>query len=72
MQKTHYIVFRNKTIDGQVSVLLNNKSIDRAYESKHLCVYIDSRINRKYHINKTGCKLSKSRSILCKASNCLD
>ena len=60
IQKTHYIVFGNKTIDGKVSVLINNKIIDRVYESKFLGVYIDSRINWKYHIDKTRCKLSKS------------
>ena len=32
IQKTHYIVFGNKTIDGKVSVLISNKIIDRAYE----------------------------------------
>ena len=32
--KKHYIVFGNKTIDGKDSVLINNKIIDRAYESK--------------------------------------
>ena len=72
IQKTHYIVFGNKTIDGNVSVLINNKIIDRAYESNFLGVYIDSRINWKYHIDKTRCKLSKSLSILYKASIVLD
>ena len=72
IQKTHYIVFGNKTIDGKVSVLINNKIIDRVYESKFLGVYIDSRINWKYHIDKTRCKLSKSLSILYKASIVLD
>ena len=72
IQKTHYIVFGNKTIDGKFSVLINNKIIDRVYESKFLCVYIDSRINWKYHIDKTRCKLSKSLSILYKASIVLD
>ena len=72
IQKTHYIVFGNKTIDGKVSVLINNKIIDRVYESKFLGVYIDSRINWKYHIDKTRCKLSKSLSILYKASFVLD
>ena len=72
IQKTHYIVFGNKTIDGKVSVLINNKIIDRVYESKFLGVYIDSRINWKYHIDKTRCKLSKSLSILYRASIVLD
>ena len=72
IQKTHYIVFGNETIDGKVSILINNKIIDRVYESKFLRVYIDSRINWKYHIDKTRCKLSKSLSILYKASTVLD
>ena len=72
IQKTHYIVFGNKTIDGKVSVLINNKIIDRVYESKFLGVYIDSRINWKYHIDKTRCKLSRSISILYKSSTVLD
>ena len=72
IQKTHYIVFGNKTIDEKVSVLINNKIIDRVYESKFVGVYIDSRINWKYHIDKTRCKLSKSLSILYKASIVLD
>ena len=33
-----------------------------------MVVYIDSRINLKYCIDKTRCKLSKSLSILYKAS----
>ena len=41
----HIYIFGNKTIDGKVSVLINNKIIDRVYESKFLGVYIDSRIN---------------------------
>ena len=72
IQKTHYKVFGNKTIDGKVSVLINQKIIDRAYESKFLGVYIDSKINWKYHIDKKRCKLSKSLSILYKARNVLD
>ena len=72
IQKTHYIVFGSKSIDGKVSVLINNKIIDRVYESKSFFVYIDSRINWKYHIDKTRCKLSKSLSILYKANIVLD
>ena len=72
MQKTHYIVLGNKTIDGKVSVLINNKIIDRVCESKFLGVYIDSRINLKYHIDKTRCKLSRSLAILYKASTVFD
>ena len=64
VQKTHYIVFGNKTIDGKVSVPINNKIVDRVYESKFLGAYIDSKTNWKYHIDKTRCKLSKSLSIL--------
>ena len=71
IQITHYIVFGNKTIDGKVSVPIKNKIIDRVYESIFFGVYIDSRINWKFHIDKTRCKLSKGLSILCKASNVL-
>ena len=69
IQKTHYIVFGSKIIDGKVSLLINNKVIDRAYESKFISVYMDSKINWKYHIDKARCKSSKSPSILYKASN---
>ena len=72
IQKTHYIVFGNITIDGKASVHINNKIIGRVYESIFVCVYIDSKINWKYHIDKTRCKLSKSLSILYKTSNVLD
>ena len=41
IQKTHYIVFGNKTIDGKVSVLINNKIINRVCESKFVGVSID-------------------------------
>ena len=56
-----------------VSVHINNKIIDRLYESRFLGAYIDSKINWKYHIDKkTRRKLSKSPSILHRASNVLD
>ena len=41
IQKTQYVVFGNKTIDEKVCVLINNKIIDRAHESRSLGVYID-------------------------------
>ena len=72
IQKTHYIVFGNKTIDGKITVLIYNKINDRVCESKCLGVYIDSKINWKYHIDQANCKLSKSLSILYKASTVLD
>ena len=42
------------------------------YESKIFGVYIDLKINWKYHIDKTRCKSSKSLSILYKANTVLD
>ena len=71
LKKTHYIVFDNKTIDGHISVHIENKLIDRVYEKRCWGVYIDSIINWIYHIEKRR-KFSKSICIgiiLYKASN---
>ena len=72
IQKTCCVVFGTKTIDGMVSVLINNKIIDRVYESTLFGVGINSKINWEYHIDETKCKLTKSLSILYKANNVLD
>ena len=72
IQKTHYIVFGNKTIDEKVSLLINNKIIDKVCESKFKGVHINSKINMKYHIDKTRCKLFISLSINYNASDVMD
>ena len=55
---------RNKTID-EIIVHKKYKSINRVYESKHLGVGINSKINTK-HTNITRCKLSKSLNFFMK------
>ena len=66
--KTHYMIFtqRNKKVND-ISLYINNVSIERVYVTKFLGVQIDSQLNLKNHIEYTCNKLRKCIGILSKA-----
>ena len=66
--KTHYMIFtqRNKKVND-ISLYINNVSIERVYVTKFLGVQIDSQLNWKNHIEYTCKKLCKCIGILSKA-----
>ena len=66
--KTHYMIFtpRNKSIDD-ADVKIYNTSIQRVYVTKFLGVLIDSKLNRKNHIDYICKKIAKCARILLKA-----
>ena len=57
---------RNKKVND-INLYINQVPIGRVYETKFLCVQIDSQLNWKNHIEYTCKKLSKCIGILSKA-----
>ena len=68
--KTNFMIFSNQKRVLDISVKINNVSIERVECTKFLGVLIDSKLKWKEHISKVKSKLSKS--ILFRCSKLLD
>ena len=66
MEKTNYIIFRPPDFD--LNIRINNIKLPRVQSTKILGIVIDEKINWKPHILVVKGKLSKTLSILYKAS----
>ena len=69
VKKSHYIVFhpKQKKIDHQLILQINNQTIEQVQATKFLGYIIDEEITWKKHIQYLSNKLSKSIGILKKA-----
>ena len=65
---TSYMLFRNRPPDVDFDVFIEYERINRVHVTKFLGIYIDDKLNWKYHINTVRSKLSKVAAIIYRAS----
>ena len=68
LSKTSYMLFRNRPPDVDLNVFIEHERINRVHVTKFLGIYIDDKLNWKYHINTVRSKLSKVAAIIYRAS----
>ena len=68
LSKTSYMLFRNRPPDVDFNVFIEHERINRVRVTKFLGIYIDDKLNWKYHINTVRSKLSKVAAIIYRAS----
>ena len=51
LSKTSYMLFRNRPPDVDFNVFIEQERINRVHVTKFLGIYIDDKLNWKYHIN---------------------
>ena len=64
------MVFRNRPPDVDFNVFIEHERINRVHVTKFVGIYIDDKLNWKYHVNTVRSKLSKVAAIIYRA-NCL-
>lgn len=70
--KTKCMIFRNRVIDYNQNIKINDVEIETVCENKFLGIIIDNKLNWKSHINHVVAKISRSISILHKAQDMLN
>ena len=70
LSKTSYMLFRNRPPDVDFNVFIELERINRVglHVTQFLGIYIDDKLNWKYHINTVVSKLSKVASIIYRGS----
>ena len=68
LSKTSYMLFRNRPPDVDFNVFIEHERINRVHVTKFLGIYIDDKLNWKYHIHTVRSKLSKVAAIIYRAS----
>ena len=72
LSKTNYILFRNRSADTDLNIRINTINVTRVQSSKFLGIIIDENLNWKPHIQLVKSKLSKTLSIIYKASKLIN
>ena len=72
LSKTNYILFRNRSADTDLNICINTINVTRVQSSKFLGIIIDENLNWKTHIQLVKSKLSKTLSIIYKASKLIN
>ena len=62
---------KKKKIQFHPTVSLNNIQVERAPYQKHLCVFLDEKLNFKKHVDNAILKMSKGISVLKKLRHSL-
>ena len=71
VDKSNFIIFTRQKFKTYNSVVINNKTLNRIFETKFLGVNIDFCLSWKTHISYVKNKISKGIGILCKAKKTL-
>ena len=72
LDKTNCILFRNRPHDNSLILHINNVNVSQVQSTKFLGIIIDEQINWKPQILAVRCKLSKTVSIMYKASKLIN
>ena len=72
LSKKNYILFRNRSADTDLNICINTINVTRVQSSKFLGIIIDENLNWKPHIQLVKSKLSKTLSIIYKASKLIN
>ena len=66
--KTNFILFSGRKCISNVSIAIDNESIDRVFSTKFLGVYIDDKLSWKQHASIVKSKLCKCLSVFYKCN----
>ena len=72
VKKTSYMVFGNRHVNNNIKIRIDMEEIKKVHVTKFLEVYIDYRLDWKRHIDHIINKVSKSISIIYRASQKLN
>ena len=72
LQKTNYILFRNRPPDNDLDIRINNVMVTRVQSTSFLGIIMDEQINWKPHIQFVKSKLSRTFSVIHRASNLIN
>ena len=72
VKKTSYMVFGNRHVNNNIKIRIDMEEIEKVHVTKFLGVYIDYRLDWKRHIDHIINKVSKSISIIYRASQKLN
>ena len=72
LTKTNYILFRSRPPDADLNIQINDIKVSRVQSSKFLGIIIDENLNWKPHIQLVKSKLSKTLSIIYRASKLIN
>jgi hypothetical protein len=67
--KTKFMIFSRTVVDEDVSVVIDDETIDRVREIKYLGVIIDDDLKFNAHIDNVIKKIAKKYGILCRLKN---
>ena len=72
LQKTNYILFRKRPPDNDLDIRINNVMVPRVQSTKFLGIIMDEQINWKPHIQFVKSKLSRTFSVIHRASKLIN
>ena len=72
LQKTNYILFRNRPPDNDLDISINNVMVPKVQSTKFLGIIMDEQINWKPHIQFAKSKLSRTFSVIHRASKLIN
>ena len=72
VKKTSYMLFGNRHVNNDIKIRIDMEEIEKVHVTKFLGVYIDYRLDWKGHIHHIINKVSKSISIIYRASQKLN
>ena len=72
VRKTSYMLFVNRHVNDDIQICIDRQELEKVHAIKFLGVYIDYRLDLKRHIDHIMNKVSKSISIIYRASHKLN
>ena len=72
IRKTSYMLFGNRHVNDDIQICIDREELEKVHVTKFLGVYIDYRLDWKRHIDHIMNKVSKSISIIYRASQKLN
>ena len=61
---TKTISWFSQVVGEEPKINIENRDIERVYKTKFLCVFIDSKMNWRYHIDHIANRLEKILALL--------
>ena len=72
VRKTSYMLFGNRHVNNYIKICIDMEEMEKVHVTKFLGVYIDCRLDSKRHIGHITNKVSRSISIIYRASQKLN
>ena len=72
IRKTSYMLFGNRQVNDDIQICIDREELEKVHVTKFVGVYIDYQLDWKRHIDHIMNKVSKSISIIYRASQKLN